>query len=73
MKRSEIKSLIHLLLTVSIALYIITGLGITRSRIIENWTLGLLTKDLSYQIHVNLLIPFILLLLLHIYLVGKGP
>ncbi len=47
-------------------LYIITGLGITEFRIIEPATFGLLSKNLSFAIHDNLLIPFIVLLVLHI-------
>jgi hypothetical protein len=40
-------------------IYIITGLGITEFRIIEPATFGLLSKNLSFAIHDNLLIPFI--------------
>jgi hypothetical protein len=47
-------------------IYIITGLGITEFRIIEPATFGLLSKNLSFAIHDNLLIPFIVLLVLHI-------
>ena len=47
-------------------IYIITGLGITEFRIIEPATFGLLSKNLSFAIHDNLLIPFIILLVLHI-------
>ena len=48
------------------AIYIITGLGITQFRIVEPATFGLLTKNLSFDIHNNLLIPFIVLLVLHV-------
>jgi cytochrome b subunit of formate dehydrogenase len=47
-------------------IYILTGLGITEFRIIEPATFGLLSKNLSFVIHDNLLIPFIVLLVLHI-------
>jgi hypothetical protein len=47
-------------------IYIITGLGITEFRIIEPATFGLLSKNLSFAIHDNLLIPFTVLLVLHI-------
>lgn len=47
-------------------IYVITGLGITQFRIIEPATFGLLSKNLSFAIHDNLLIPFIVLLVLHI-------
>ena len=47
-------------------LYVLTGLGITQFHIIEPATLGLLNKNLSLTIHDNLLIPFIILLVLHV-------
>jgi len=47
-------------------IYVLTGLGITQFRIIEPATFGLLSKNLSFAIHDNLLIPFIVLLVLHI-------
>ena len=47
-------------------IYVLTGLGITQFRIIEPATFGLLSKNLSFAIHDNLLIPFIILLVLHI-------
>ncbi len=50
-------------------MYIITGLGISYYRIIEALTFGLLTKALSFKIHSYLLIPFLILLALHIGLV----
>jgi dolichol kinase len=58
---------IGLLVTVVI-LYLITGFGITEFRIVETLTFGLLTKNLSFQIHDNLLIPFLILLGMHIFL-----
>jgi cytochrome b subunit of formate dehydrogenase len=63
-----IKKVISWLLLIVIMLYLITGLGITQFRTMENLTFGLLTKNLSFQIHNNLLIPLIVLLLLHICL-----
>jgi dolichol kinase len=48
--------------------YILTGLVITRFRIIEPATFGLLSKNLSFTIHDNLLIPFAVLLVLHVTL-----
>ena len=49
-------------------LYIITGLGITQYQTIEKLTFGILTKALSFKIHDNLLIPFLIFLFLHIFL-----
>ena len=62
------KGTIHWLLTVLVIIYLITGFGITEYRIIEPLTFGLLTKILAQKIHINLEIPFIILLILHIWL-----
>jgi formate hydrogenlyase subunit 3/multisubunit Na+/H+ antiporter MnhD subunit len=66
-----IKMLIHILLIVVIILFIITGFGITDYHIVEQITLGLLTKPLSYTLHVNLILPFFLLLAAHLYFVFR--
>jgi len=50
-----------------VVLYFITGFGITEFRTVETLTFGLLTKNLSFQLHNNLWIPFAILLILHIY------
>ena len=55
------------LLLAVIILYLISGFGITQFRIVEAATFGLLGKALSFQIHDYLWIPFVVLLLLHIY------
>jgi len=62
------KGTIHWLLTVVVIIYLITGFGITEYRIVEPLTFGLLTKSLAQKIHINLEIPFIILLILHIWL-----
>jgi thiosulfate reductase cytochrome b subunit len=56
------------LLLALLALYIVTGLGITDYRIIEKITFGALSKNLSFKIHDNLLYPFLAVLVLHIVL-----
>ena len=66
--RQLIKKIIHWLLTVVVIIYLITGFGITEYRIVEPLTFGLLTKNLAHKIHINLEIPFIILLILHIWL-----
>jgi hypothetical protein len=62
------KCTIHWLLTVLVIIYLITGFGITEYRIVEPLTFGLLTKSLAQKIHINLEIPLIILLILHIWL-----
>jgi len=61
------KGTIHWLLTVLVIIYLIAGLGITEYRIVESLTFGLLTKSLVHKIHINLEIPFIILLVFHIW------
>jgi len=63
-----VKRLIYWILTVLVIIYLITGFGITEYRIVEPLTFGLLTKSLAYKIHINIEIPFIILLILHIWL-----
>jgi len=63
-----VKKVIPWLLLVVMVLYLITGLGITRFRTVETLTFGLLSKNLSFRIHDNLLIPFLVLLIIHICL-----
>ena len=63
---------VHWLLLAMLALYFISGLGITQFRTVESVTFGLLTKPLSFRMHDFLWIPFVILLALHIYqAIGK--
>lgn len=66
--RQLIKKIIYWLLTVVVIVYLITGFGITEYRIVETLTFGLLTKSLAHRIHIDIAIPFIILLILHIWL-----
>ena len=63
-----IRRTIYWLLTVVVIVYLLTGFGITEYRIVESLTFGLLTKNLAHRIHTNLEIPFIILVVLHIWL-----
>jgi cytochrome b subunit of formate dehydrogenase len=63
-----VKRTVHWLLTVVVIIYLLTGFGITQYRIVEPLTFGLLTKNLAHRIHINLEIPFIILLVVHIWL-----
>jgi thiosulfate reductase cytochrome b subunit len=67
LKENLARQVIHWLLLVVLVLYLLTGFGITEYRVVEHLTLGLLSKNLAFNIHNNLLIPFIVLLGLHIY------
>lgn len=55
------------MLVAALVLYGVSGFGITQFRIVEPATLGLLNKALAFKIHDYLLIPFLLLLALHIW------
>jgi cytochrome b subunit of formate dehydrogenase len=61
------RRVVHWLLVAVIVLYLITGFGITEFRVVQHATLGLLSKNVAFYIHNALLIPFIVLLILHIY------
>ena len=63
-----VRRTIHWLLTIVVIIYLITGFGITQYRIVEPLTFGLLTKNLAHIIHMNLEIPFIILVVLHLWL-----
>ncbi len=67
LKENLARQIVHWLLLAVIVLYLLTGFGITEYRVVEHLTFGLLTKNLAFNIHNNLLIPFIVLLGLHIY------
>ncbi|MBT4512535.1 MAG: hypothetical protein HOC20_10055 [Chloroflexi bacterium] len=49
-------------------LYVITGFGITEYQTVESLTFGVLDKVQSFKIHTSLEIPFISLLVLHIFI-----
>jgi len=63
-----IRKIVNYLLLIFTIIYIITGLGVSEHRIIESITISLLTKPISHQIHSNLIIPFVILLIIHVYL-----
>ena len=67
LKKKRAKQLISWLLLAVIVLYIITGFGMTQFKIVEPLTFGLLSRLLAFQIHTYLWIPFLVLLVLHIY------
>ena len=60
-----LKRVVHWLLLIVTVVYLLTGLGITQYRIMESITFGLLNKNLSFNIHDNLLAPFVTLLIFH--------
>ncbi len=61
-----IRSSIQAILLLLLAAYMASGLGISEARTVEALSLGLLTKPVAFEIHNNLLLPFIIFLVLHI-------
>jgi len=66
MNQILVKKIVDWTLYAVTIVYVLTGLGITQYRIIELLTLGLLSKSFSLKIHENLLVPFLILLSMHI-------
>ena len=67
LKQNTAKQIVHWSLLAVLLLYLLTGFGITSYRAVEFITFGLLTKPLAFKIHDNLIIPFIVMIGLHIY------
>ena len=64
----SIKRVIRWSLITAIALYVVSGFGITEFRVVETLTFGLLTKPLAFKLHDYIFIPFAILLAMHILL-----
>jgi cytochrome b561 len=60
------RKVVHWLVTILIALYLFSGLGITNYQIVEAVTFGSVSKLGAYQLHTSLLVPFLVVLGLHI-------
>ncbi|WP_286242025.1 hypothetical protein [Methanobacterium ferruginis] len=73
MERKTTKRTVHILLIILTFIIIISGLGITYYRSIEYLTGGLLDKTLSFQLHTLLFLPFLLILLIHIFFSWLWP
>ncbi|MDG3547516.1 hypothetical protein [Methanobacterium formicicum] len=73
MDRKTTKKAIHIILMILIVVVIVSGLGITYYRSIEYITGGLLDKTLSFQLHTLLFLPFLLVLLVHLFFSWLWP
>jgi thiosulfate reductase cytochrome b subunit len=67
LKENTAKQIVHWTLLTVLVLYVVTGFGITAYRTVEFLTFGFLSKALAFKIHDNLIIPFVVLIGLHIY------
>ena len=63
---SFFRMMVRWLLFIAVLLYILSGYGISESRAVESLTFGLVTKQVAFTIHDNLIIPTALLMFLHI-------
>jgi cytochrome b subunit of formate dehydrogenase len=73
LKENTAKQVVHWTLLGVLVLYVVTGFGITAYRTVELLTFGLLSKALAFKIHDDLIIPFIVLMALHIYQQIRKP
>ncbi|MBT3582846.1 hypothetical protein HN777_00035 [Candidatus Woesearchaeota archaeon] len=64
----RVRTLVHTLLMIVTALFLISGFGITNYQIITPLTLGLLSKSRAFWLHSWLKWPFVTLLALHLYI-----
>ena len=67
LKEKKAKQVVHWSLLAILVLYVLTGFGITAYRAVGFITFGLLGKALAFKIHDDLIIPFVVLMGLHIY------
>jgi len=68
MAENLVERIVHWSLLAVTAIYLVSGIGITEYRTVELLTFGLLTKNLSFAIHTNLGIPFLVLLVIHVFI-----
>ena len=71
MKDRDVKRLVTWLLGGVTIIFLLSGFGITAPDLVTPLTLGAFPKSFSYQLHTYLWGPFLILLLLHIYLAQK--
>ncbi|MBP1945221.1 uncharacterized BrkB/YihY/UPF0761 family membrane protein [Methanobacterium petrolearium] len=73
MDRKTTKKTIHIILLILIFIVIISGLGISYYQTIEVITGSLLDKTLSFQIHSLIFLPFLFVLLIHLFFSWLWP
>jgi hypothetical protein len=71
MKDRDVKRLVIWLLGGITIIFLLSGFGITAPDLVTPLTLGVFQKSFSYRLHTYLWGPFLILLLLHIYLAQK--
>ena len=68
MKDETIKRPVHILLAILIIIQLVTGLGIVYYQIIASLTLGMLSKDLAFEIHIINFVPLLIVLVIHSFM-----
>lgn len=66
--QKRVKKILRWTLAVLTVLVIVSGLGINYYTTIEYLTFGLLSKNLAFELHFWLFVPFLILFLLHIFI-----
>ena len=64
-----VSRVIHWLLVIVLLIYLVTGLDIAYYQVMQIVTFGLLSKLAATKIHDALLLPFVILLVLHVVVV----
>jgi len=67
-KDETIKRPVHILLAILIIIQLVTGLGIVYYQIIASLTLGMLSKDLAFEIHIINFVPLLIVLVIHSFM-----
>ncbi len=67
--KETLRLAVHYLFALVTLMMLVSGLGIIYYQTVQTLTFGLLTKAVSFQLHIALVIPFVVLLALHVYLV----
>jgi TRAP-type C4-dicarboxylate transport system permease small subunit len=62
-----LRTIIQVVLLVLLIAYGISGFGITQFRTVEALSFGLISKPFAFQLHDNLVLPFAIFLLLHMF------
>ncbi len=73
-KRSRFnsRSMLHYILAAATGIFLLTGFGITHPEIITPATGGLLNDAVSFQIHLLMWGPFLVILVLHFFVSASG-
>ncbi len=69
MNKETLRMAVHYLFVLATVIMVVSGFGISNDQQITPWTAGILNKEESFDLHMLLVWPFVVLLVLHVYLV----